>query len=246
SSGTLTFDPDVLSQTITVEIVGDTADESDETFVVNLTNLSANANLVDGQGVGTILDNDEPAPVFPTITIADASRNEPDPGKGKNAYKTVGLTFTVSLSEATTQEVSVNYATADNGSATAGSDYEAISGTLVFAPGTLTQNITVQIVGDDEVEQDETFTVELVSPLNGVLSAGSTAIGTIVNDDSAGGGGGGNGGGRNKNRLPEASAPSIAGFFSDLDESTGAALSDFLSGDSDDDGVIDALALVAK
>jgi len=59
-SGTLTFDPGETSQTVTVAVVGETLDEPDETFFVNLSS-PVNAEIVDGQGVGTIV-NDEPLP----------------------------------------------------------------------------------------------------------------------------------------------------------------------------------------
>src|SRR5262249_19455804 len=72
-------------------------------------------------------------------------------------------------------------ATAD-GSATAPSDYVAASGTLTFAPGTLTKYISVNVVGDTAVEQDESFTVTLSGPSNAALGT-SKATGTITNDD---------------------------------------------------------------
>ena len=89
--------------------------------------------------------------------------------------------FIVSLSAATTQTVTVQYATAD-GSAIAGSDYLPASGTLTFAPGQTNQIISVSILGDAEVEGDETFLVQLHTPLNATLAT-SQAAGTIQNDD---------------------------------------------------------------
>ncbi|MEK6755561.1 MAG: Calx-beta domain-containing protein, partial [Bacteroidota bacterium] len=80
-----------------------------------------------------------------------------------------------------TQPVTVNFSAAD-GSATAGSDYIATSGTLTFNPGTTTQSITVTVKGDNTLEQNETFSVNLSSPVNASLADG-TGIGTIVNDD---------------------------------------------------------------
>ena len=69
-------------------------------------------------------------------------------------------TFEVTLSEAPTATVTVSYATAD-GTATAGSDYTAGSGTVTFDPGDRTEPIEVQTLPDDEVEGSEAFTVEL-------------------------------------------------------------------------------------
>ena len=80
---------------------------------------------------------------------------------------------------------SVDFATA-NGTATAGSDYTALAlQTLNFtAGGSLTQMVMVQVSGDTTVEADETFTVELTSPVAATFGD-STGVGTITNDDSA-------------------------------------------------------------
>ena len=58
TSGTLTFAPGVTVQTITVNVIGDTVKEPNETFYVNLFNVSTNALIVDSQGVGTIVNDD--------------------------------------------------------------------------------------------------------------------------------------------------------------------------------------------
>ena len=68
------------------------------------------------------------------------------------------MQFLVTLSAASTQSVSVQYATAD-GTATAGSDYTSASGTLTFAPGELTKTISVAVTGDTTLESDETLVV---------------------------------------------------------------------------------------
>ena len=79
--------------------------------------------------------------------------------------------------------MTVRYATA-NGTATAGSDYTAISGTLTFAPGQLTQTIAVPVLGDTVVEPNETFVVNLTAPANATLADGQ-GIGTILDNDGA-------------------------------------------------------------
>src|SRR5437773_7666954 len=81
------------------------------------------------------------------------------------------------------RRVLVRYATA-NGTATAGSDYVAASGTLTFAPGVATQNVAVVVNGDPTPEPDETFVVTLSSPTNAGLGT-AQGTGTIVNDDAA-------------------------------------------------------------
>ena len=168
-SGTLTFNAGTTSQQITVPVRGDTVNEATETFNVNLSNAT-NATIVTSQGVGTIIDND---PV-PSVTINDVSITEGN-------FLTKTATFTLTLSAASGQTVTVNYATA-NGTATAGSDYVAKSGTVTFAAGTTTQTITVTINGDTTREANETFFVNLSAPTN-VTIARTQATGTILNDD---------------------------------------------------------------
>ncbi len=86
--------------------------------------------------------------------------------------------FTVSLSEALTQSASVTYATV-GGSATSGTDYTPVSGTLSFAPGVTTQTIAVPILGDTISEPDESFFVNLGSSVNAGIGR-VQAAGTIV------------------------------------------------------------------
>jgi hypothetical protein len=109
----------------------------------------------------------------PALSVADASQAE---GNGPSS-----LTFTVALAKATPLKVTVAYATAD-GSATAGADYTATTGQLVFAPGETSKTISVPILGDTTVEADETFTLSLSSPVNSALGR-ATATGTLTNDD---------------------------------------------------------------
>ncbi len=112
----------------------------------------------------------------PKISIADATGAEGNAG-------TTTLSFAVSLSTASTQAVSVNFATAD-GTAAALGDYQAASGKVTFSPGQKSKTVSVAIVGDTTVEQDETLTVALSGPVNATIAKGS-ATGTIKNDDVA-------------------------------------------------------------
>ncbi|HEX6899001.1 MAG TPA: Calx-beta domain-containing protein [Thermoanaerobaculia bacterium] len=170
ASGTLQFLPGETSKTVTVATTDDTLDELDETLSLDLAN-AINASLADGQGIGTILDNDSSA-----VSIAGASVTEGNAG-------TATLSFTVSLSPANSQTVTVDYQTAD-GSATAGADYTAGSGTVTFAPGETSKTVTVAVLGDLIDEADETLSVTLSNPTNAALGS-ATAAGTIVDDDTA-------------------------------------------------------------
>ena len=115
------------------------------------------------------------APVVGNISIGDVSITEGDTGT-KTAAFTVSRTGTAAFT--------VGYATAD-GTATAGSDYLAASGTLSFAAGQASQTISVPINGDTVVEPDETLFVNLTNATNGGVITRSQGVGTIVNDDGA-------------------------------------------------------------
>jgi hypothetical protein len=169
TSGMLTFAPGETTKTIPVTVNGDVKYEDDETFFVNLSGAT-NAAIGDGQGKGTIL-NDDPAP---SLSINDVVVTEGNSGS-------VGAVFTVSLSAVSGRTTTVSFATTD-GTANAGSDYLAASGTLSFPPGTTTQTIMVSVLGDVMPEPTEYFFVDLSSPTNATL-ADSRGQGTIVNDD---------------------------------------------------------------
>ncbi|WP_285446063.1 putative Ig domain-containing protein [Xanthomonas sp. fls2-241-TYG-148] len=158
------------SATFTVLVNGDTLSEPNETFFVNVSNVSG-AGVSDAQGQGTIVNDD----ALPSLSIDDVSVNEGNSG-------TTTATFTVTLSAASGQTVSVNYASAD-GTATAGSDYVARSGTLTFAPGTTAQGVAITVNGDTAVEPNETFSVALSGVSNASI-ARATGTGTIINDDA--------------------------------------------------------------
>lgn len=95
---------------------------------------------------------------------------------------TTSVTFPVTLAKPATADVTVGYATAD-GSAAAGTDYTATSGTLTIAKGQTTGAFTVLVNGDTLVEGDETFKVALSSPTVATLDVAS-ATATITNDDT--------------------------------------------------------------
>jgi Calx-beta domain len=109
-----------------------------------------------------------------SIAIGDASGLEGNSG-------TAMLSFPVTLSAASTQTVSVGYATSD-GTAVAPGDYASGSGTVTFAPGETAKRIPVSIVGDTSIEPDETLSITIANPVNASIAHG-TATGTITNDD---------------------------------------------------------------
>lgn len=157
-----------LSATLDIPILEDTLDENSETFTVTLSS-PLNATIADGQGIGTILDND----ATPSLSIGDVSVDE-----------SAGMAvFTATLSAVSGLDVSVDYATSD-GSALAGLDYTGVASTILSMPaGTITNTITVAILEDALDEADETFTVTLSNPVNAVLT-NDEGIGTIVDNDA--------------------------------------------------------------
>jgi hypothetical protein len=117
-----------------------------------------------------------PPPTLPSLSIDDVSVTEGNSGS-------TSATFTVTLSAASASAVSVGYATAD-GTATAGSDYTATSGTLTIAAGGTSGTISVPVLGDTTAESSETFTVSLSSATNATVADGQ-GTGTIVDDDTS-------------------------------------------------------------
>ena len=174
TSGTVAFAPGQTSRTFSVPILGDVSIEADETFGVTLSN-AVNASIGDGVGVATIV-NDDSAQSLPALSISSASVSEGN-------SRVSNLAFTVTLSAAPVQPVSVAYATAD-GSAQAPGDYASTSGTISFAAGVQSQTIVVPIVGDAGVEPDETLALNLSGAVNATVAVAS-GVGTILNDDVA-------------------------------------------------------------
>lgn len=174
--GTLTFAPGETTKTVDVAVHGDTAYELDETLQLVLSSASG-ARLVTASATGTITNDDASTHAGdPALSIADAAVVEGNDGAPH-------MMFDVTLSEASDHTVTVRYATQD-GTAKAGSDFEAQSGLLTFAPGQTTAHVHVPLVGDTVAEADETFSVVLSAPSGATLSD-ATATGTITNDDTA-------------------------------------------------------------
>jgi glucose/arabinose dehydrogenase len=116
--------------------------------------------------------------VYRIVGVPPGSLSIPDFAVAEGAGAAV---LNVTLSPATSQTVTVQYATAP-GTATTGADFTAVSGTLTFPAATGTRTITVPIVGDALDENDETFTVTLSAPTGATIGDGQ-AVGTIIDDD---------------------------------------------------------------
>ena len=169
ASGTLTIPAGASSSAVTVQVRGDTLDEPDETFALNLS-APTNAVLGDASGLGTITDDDPP----PALSIGDVTLAEGDAG-------TTSAVFTVSLSAVSGRDVTLAFVTA-NGTAVAGLDYTTTSGTLTIPAGASSATLAVPVKGDTLDETDETFFVNLSTPVNATLADGQGRA-TILDDD---------------------------------------------------------------
>jgi uncharacterized repeat protein (TIGR01451 family) len=172
SEGTLTFHAGETQKTITVQVFGDTINEGNELFAVDLSN-AVNATIDRSHAIGTIVDDDQGGPPIPVVTIASISVLEGNSG-------TTNAVFTAQLSFASVAVSRLRWQTQD-GTATAGSDYIASSGEVVFQPGEVSKTFTVPIIGDTLFEPDETFNIVITGTDNATV--GQSATCRIVNDD---------------------------------------------------------------
>ena len=171
SAGMLSYAPGETTKTITVPVVGDAVNEAHESFTVELS-AASNATIADGSGLATINDNDD-------ITIALAGPGTITEGDGG----TTAATFTLTLSGASRQLVMADFATTA-GTATAGSDFTALSQTLTFSPGTTSRMVTVDVSADNLSEVNESFSAAISNPVGrGVTLGASAATVTIADDD---------------------------------------------------------------
>lgn len=158
------------SKQFMVAVTGDVVIEANETFLVNLGN-SVGASILDGQAVGTIVNDD-----FPTFSIGDLSITEGNSG-------TKLATFTLSLSAPSFSAVTYNVFTGSAGSAQAPGDFAAVPMTAQSIPAGQTNAVySVVIHGDTVVEGNEVFSLNINSAVGAVVTD-SQGLATITNDD---------------------------------------------------------------
>ncbi|HZH29791.1 MAG TPA: Calx-beta domain-containing protein [Pyrinomonadaceae bacterium] len=173
ASGTLTFAEGETTKTFTVSLIDDSIYEGATRETIGVTLSGQTGDVVLGsQKTATLIIQDSKG--RPAVTPVGMSVPEGDSG-------TTTAQFIVRLSNASVETVSVNYATA-NGTATAGADYVAASGTLTFQPGELEKLIPLQINGDTTDEGEERFTVNFSNPVNANINFGNNTV-TIIDDD---------------------------------------------------------------
>lgn len=208
---TLTFGPGIATQTVSVSTIQDALVEGNETFNVNLSSPSAGATISDGQGLGTIVDDD-------TMTTGPCSGVSFSVGAASAVTEGGIFSFPITKTGTATGSCSVNYTTQD-GSATAGSDYTAKSGAMTFSSAQTSLSVSVPTIDDTVVENPELVFLSISNATGGATINGSLNSGTI-NDNDVG------------NHAP------IANSYSTQISACGSANVDVVrdAGDSDPDG----------
>ena len=169
TSGALTFAPGEVEKPVVVLVNGDTVDEAQETYFLDISNVQ-NATVSSSRGNGFIVDDDGP-----NISINDVSVTEANSG-------TKAATFTLTLSGPSVEAIAVRAITSP-GTATASSDYNSINLVVIFQPGTVTRTFDVGIIGDTNLESNETFLVNLTESFGTTIADGQGEC-TILDDDT--------------------------------------------------------------
>ncbi|MCA1841692.1 MAG: hypothetical protein LC792_00615, partial [Actinobacteria bacterium] len=177
-TGLLIFSGSATTQTVSVSVRGDLADEDDETFTVTLANPT-NAVLAKDTGTATIVDDDD----APRVAVTPVTVPEGNSGAGRGVVD-------ITLSAPSSRPVTVGYAV--GGGTASAADYSADTnggndgggnGTVAFDPGETTKELGFSVLGDTLDEPDETFTVTLSNPVNATLGAPDGTV-TITDDDA--------------------------------------------------------------
>lgn len=169
TSGTLTFEPGRLRDTIRVPVLGDKIVEADEFIAVQLSS-PVNGNIIDGNAYGMIRNDDS----YPAIIIANTSIREGD-------YSDSILQVKVRLSASYPEAVSLQYQTRDS-TASSGDDYLSTTGTILFSPGDTLAYIPVLIKADRIDEPNEILLIDLTDPVNARLNNPTGRL-TITDND---------------------------------------------------------------
>ena len=169
TTGMLTFAPGDTTKFVAVPVRGDTMDEVNETYTVNLS-VPTNATISDALGAGIILDND----AAPAISIGNDSVSE---------SASAACTVLVQLGAKSGREVNVNYTTVSGTAGTA--DYVAKSGTVKFVAGDTAAQIKIFSRADSKDESTEKFTVKLsgITPSGSATFADSSGTCSILDND---------------------------------------------------------------
>lgn len=171
----ITFAAEQASQTLLLEVLGDTLNEENETFTLRLSD-PVNALIAEPVQLLTLVNDDDDLPV---LTFANVSVAEGNVGNSL-------ATLRFSLSKASASAITISYKTSDASASSQGplADYVASAATVVIAAGATTVDVPLTIIGDGHFEPDEQFALGVLEVSNASIS-NSTASINILNDDAA-------------------------------------------------------------
>ena len=156
---------------VDLEAVQDANPEANETIIIDITGVTNGTESGNQQQTVTITDDDTPNVQFTTTA-----------SNGAESVSTANLTVDLSIASGLT--VTVNYAV--TGTATAGTDYTLVNGTLTFVPTDVQETISIAGIVDDAIlEANETVIITLSNPGNANLGANTVHTYTINNNDAA-------------------------------------------------------------
>ncbi|MEZ5925296.1 MAG: Ig-like domain-containing protein [Hyphomicrobiaceae bacterium] len=213
-TGTITIAPASFTEVLTFNSVDDTVAEADETFSIAISN-PVNGAIVVGLGTttsATIL-NDDAGPLPPTVSISISSATAVTEGGT--------IVFDITRVGDLTQDTFVNYTITGSAGFDAADIGVFLGNTILIPAGDATVQLVVPTGNDSTVEADDSFTVTLSGPVNGLIGI-ATATATILNDD-----------------LPPVNAPPVAtgdAFTVAEDQTLSIAAPGLLGNDSDADG----------
>ena len=177
-SGTVSFAAGQTTQTITVQVAGDSDVEANESFTLALSNASVGSSLDPTTATGTIVNDDA------SLSVAATSASMLEGNTGNTPF-----TFTVTRTGYVTQASTVSWSVTGSGTNQATADDFAVkalpSGTLSFGVGESSKTITIDVAGDNGQEANEGFAVTLSNASAGVSISNATATGLIRNDDAS-------------------------------------------------------------
>ena len=177
-TGTLTFSSAPGgSQTVTVPVVGDTVEEGDDAFFLNIDSASGTAIVTDPQATA-VIRGDDGTTQEPTLLVGDLSVFEGDSDRSAS--------FTLSLSRAATADVTIPY-TFTPGTAVKDADYKVTSttGSATIFAGQTTATVSFIVAGNDNEEPDKRFTLD-IGAVTGAEKSDTSGVAIILDDDRIG------------------------------------------------------------
>jgi hypothetical protein len=185
-SGTLNFTSKQTSQQVRLKIFNNTSTSGHKTVMLKLSNPTGSLTLGSPSEVTlNIIDPNSSASVSSSSSSSVATATIGFSASVYGVMENAGsMLITVTRSGITSTAVAVNYGTSNN-SASSGTDYSSVSGTLNFGASEITKTFSVPISDNNSIEGNRTFNVVLTNPTNGaVLSQGASSV--VINDNEAG------------------------------------------------------------